>query len=93
MPVPSTVARLLCTWFPQVPQQIVGPLATMSDPYLNAFRGLIPPLGGLDLSPILAFTVLNVLQGGAAALPAEVAKGKAVRQQPFQALKKGRKSA
>jgi hypothetical protein len=54
--------------------------------------GLLPPLGGLDLSPILAFTVLNVLQGGAAALPAEMAKGKAVRQQPFQALKKGRKS-
>lgn len=52
----------------------------------------MPPLGGLDLSPILAFTVLNVLQGGAAALPAEMAKGKAVRQQPFQALKKGRKS-
>ena len=35
--------------------------STLCDPYLNLFRGLIPPLGGtLDLSPILAFVVLDV---------------------------------
>ena len=35
--------------------------STLADPYLNLFRGLIPPLGGtLDLSPILAFVVLDV---------------------------------
>ena len=29
--------------------------------YLNLFRGIIPPLGGtIDLSPILAFIVLDV---------------------------------
>ena len=34
---------------------------TLCDPYLNLFRGLIPPLGGtIDLSPILAFIVLDV---------------------------------
>lgn len=34
---------------------------TVCDPYLGLFRGIIPPLGGtLDLSPILAFVVLNV---------------------------------
>lgn len=27
---------------------------------LNLFRGIIPPLGGIDLSPILAFVVLDV---------------------------------
>ena len=37
------------------------PLATICDPYLNLFRGIIPPLGGtIDLSPILAFVVLDV---------------------------------
>ncbi|KAM1246745.1 hypothetical protein ACFX2J_042786 [Malus domestica] len=47
--------------------------STISDPYLNIFRGLIPPLGGtLDLSPILAFLVLNALTSTAAALPAEL---------------------
>jgi hypothetical protein len=35
--------------------------STLCDPYLNLFRGLIPPLGGtIDLSPILAFVVLDV---------------------------------
>ena len=49
------------------------PLATLCDPYLNLFRGIIPPIGGtIDLSPILAFTVLNVFTNTAAALPCEI---------------------
>jgi len=47
--------------------------STVTDPYLNLFRGIIPPLGGtLDLSPIIAFTVLNVFTSSAAALPCEM---------------------
>lgn len=65
------IGRLILTWFPNPPRQIMYPLATICDPYLNLFRGIIPPLGGIDLSPILAFTVLNVFQGTAAALPCE----------------------
>ena len=30
--------------------------------YLNVFRGVIPPLGKLDLSAILAFVALNLLR-------------------------------
>ncbi|PWA58307.1 YGGT family protein [Artemisia annua] len=67
------VARLVLTWFPNAPPVIVSPLSTLCDPYLNIFRGLIPPLGGtLDLSPILAFLVLNALTSTASALPAEL---------------------
>ena len=63
----------MLTWFPNPPEAIVSPLATVCDPYLNLFRGIVPPLGGtLDLSPILAFLVLNVFQGTAAALPCEL---------------------
>jgi len=65
------IGRLILTWFPNPPRQLTYPLATLCDPYLGLFRGLIPPLGGIDLSPILAFTVLNVFQGTAAALPCE----------------------
>ena len=68
------VGRLILTWFPSPPQAIAGPLSTLCDPYLNLFRGIIPPLGGtLDFSPILAFLTLNVFQNTAAALPAELA--------------------
>ena len=67
------IVRLVLTWFPSAPQAIVNPLATICDPYLNLFRGIIPPLGGtLDLSPLLAFLLLNVLTSTSAALPAEM---------------------
>ncbi|PIA27663.1 hypothetical protein AQUCO_07600077v1 [Aquilegia coerulea] len=67
------VVRLVLTWFPNAPPAIVSPLSTICDPYLNIFRGIIPPLGGtLDLSPILAFLVLNALTSTASALPAEL---------------------
>ena len=62
----------------------------MADPYLNLFRGIIPPIGGtLDLSPILAFFALNIFTNSAAALPAEVdARGEPVlpaREPPLPA--------
>ena len=48
------------------------PVFQITDPYLNLFRGLIPPIFGLDLSPILAFVLLNVLTNVTAAVGAEV---------------------
>ncbi|VVB16896.1 unnamed protein product [Arabis nemorensis] len=66
------VVRLVLTWFPSAPPAIVSPLSTLCDPYLNIFRGFIPPLGGLDLSPILAFLVLNAFTSTAMALPCEL---------------------
>ena len=51
----------------------MSPLATLTDPYLGLFRGIIPPLGGtIDLSPILAFVTLDLLTSSAAALPCEM---------------------
>ncbi|MBD2296453.1 YggT family protein [Anabaena sphaerica FACHB-251] len=54
--------RVLLTWFPQVnwSNQPFAALSQISDPYLNLFRSIIPPLGGMDFSPILAFLVLNL---------------------------------
>ena len=66
-------ARILLSWFPQA--QGVGalqPLYGITDPFLNLFRGVIPPIMGLDLSPIAAFFLLNVLTNATAAVGAEV---------------------
>jgi YggT family protein len=54
------IVRLLLTWFPNIDwmQQIVGFLSPITDPYLNLFR-FIPPVGGLDLSPMLAILALQ----------------------------------
>ncbi|CAI5988132.1 unnamed protein product [Closterium sp. NIES-64] len=70
------IVRILLTWFPNAPSAIVSPLSTICDPYLNIFRGLIPPIGGtLDLSPILAFVVLSAFTNASVALPAEMPEG------------------
>ena len=33
------------------------------DPFLNIFRGIIPPIGMLDISPIVAIILLQIVQG------------------------------
>ncbi|TAE58004.1 MAG: YggT family protein [Nostocales cyanobacterium] len=57
------IVRVLLTWFPQINwyNQPFAALSQVSDPYLNLFRNIIPPLGGIDLSAILAFLALNVV--------------------------------
>ena len=52
--------RLLLTWFPNIiwMQQIVGYLSPVTDPYLNLFR-FVPPIGSIDLSPIIAIFALQ----------------------------------
>ena len=58
------IIRILLTWFPNLDSTnpILVNLYAITDPYLNIFRGVIPPIGGLDLSPILAFISLNLVQ-------------------------------
>ncbi|MGK3739961.1 MAG: hypothetical protein ACI90V_006809 [Bacillariaceae sp.] len=51
---------------------ILQPVYQVTDPYLNLFRGLLPPVFGLDLSTILAFVVLSVLGNVATAVGAEI---------------------
>jgi YggT family protein len=40
---------------------VLGFLKDVSDPYLRIFRRLIPPLGMIDLSPMIAIIVLVFL--------------------------------
>jgi YggT family protein len=37
-------------------------LHQLTEPIMAPFRKLLPPLGGLDLSPILVFLILNVVE-------------------------------
>lgn len=56
------IVRILLTWFPMIDwyNQPFQALSQITDPYLNLFRSFIPPLGGMDLSPILAIFVLQI---------------------------------
>ncbi|NJL01775.1 MAG: YggT family protein [Spirulinaceae cyanobacterium RM2_2_10] len=59
------LVRVLLTWFQTAgwAQQGMAFLSPITDPYLNIFRSFIPPLGGLDISPILAILLLQVIAG------------------------------
>lgn len=56
--------RVMSFWVPMWQNhQIVRFFAFYTDPYLQIFRRIIPPLGGiLDLSPILAFLALQIAE-------------------------------
>ncbi len=58
------ILRVLLTWFPNLDwtNPVLSNISAITDPYLNLFRGIIPAIGGLDISPILAFVVLNFAQ-------------------------------
>ncbi|WP_375541605.1 YggT family protein [Halomicronema sp. CCY15110] len=69
------IIRILLSWFPNVDwmSQPFATLSQLTDPYLNLFRSLIPPLGGIDFSPILGFLVLQVVRGGVSQVAATMA--------------------
>ena len=61
------IIRIFLTWIPSIDwnSQPFDFLRSITDPFLNIFRGIIPPIGGmLDISPIIAFFALQFLQIG-----------------------------
>ncbi|MBF5059444.1 YggT family protein [Candidatus Neptunochlamydia vexilliferae] len=60
------IIRIFGSWFPRFQQSsFFRFVAHYTDPYLNIFRRFIPPIGGvLDLSPLLGFFVLQLLERG-----------------------------
>lgn len=61
------IVRIFLTWIPNIDwnSQPFDFMRSLTDPFLNIFRGIIPPIGGmLDISPIIAFFALQFLQIG-----------------------------
>ena len=65
------IIRVLLTWFPNISwyNQPFSTLSQLTDPYLNLFRSIIPPLGGIDISSILAILLLQVTGSFLSGLP------------------------
>jgi YggT family protein len=63
--------RVLMSWIPRMPynptlRAVLDFVAQTTDPYLNLFRRILPPVGGggfgLDLSPMIGIVVLYLLR-------------------------------
>jgi YggT family protein len=59
------VARALVSWFPPSPGSALNPvrhvLFAVTEPVLAPFRRLIPPIGMIDISYLVAFIVIEVI--------------------------------
>lgn len=59
------ILRIFLSWIPSIDwqSQPFEGLIKIVDPFLGIFRGIIPPIGMLDISPIVAIILLQILQG------------------------------
>lgn len=56
--------RILGSWVPELQQnRLMQFVAFYTDSYLNLFRRIIPPIGLIDISPIVAFFALSLIEG------------------------------
>ena len=63
----AVFARVVLSWFPLDPNSpfnaVRHAVVTVTEPVLGPLRRVIPPLGGFDLSPIVALLGVQLLQG------------------------------
>ncbi len=58
----AVFARVLLSWFPMRPDNpIVVILTEITDPILKPLRRIVPPLGMLDITPIVALFLLQIV--------------------------------
>ena len=61
----ALIIYIFMSWFPNARESAIGQfLSRICEPYLEPFRKFIPPLGMIDISPIVAFLVLNFARSG-----------------------------
>lgn len=56
------IAWIIMSWIPELRNSKFGYwLGRLTEPYFSIFRRFIPPLGMIDISPIVAFFVYRIL--------------------------------
>ncbi|WP_101843812.1 YggT family protein [Halobacillus sp. Marseille-P3879] len=59
------IIYILLSWFPGARESSFGEvLGKLAEPFLEPFRKIIPPLGMIDISPIVAILVLRFAASG-----------------------------
>ncbi len=61
------IARILLSWFPLQPGTPMASVASiiyqLTEPVMGPVRRIIPTIGMIDISPIVVFFGLRILQG------------------------------
>ncbi|HHU20581.1 MAG TPA: YggT family protein [Bacilli bacterium] len=61
----AIVIYILMSWFPGSRESSIGQfLASIVEPYLEPFRKIIPPLGMIDISGVVALITLQLAAQG-----------------------------
>jgi YggT family protein len=59
----ALIVRVLCSWFPISPYSVwVRWAFALSEPILRPLRQIVPNLGMIDITPIIAYFALGLLQ-------------------------------
>lgn len=59
------IGYILMSWIPALQESAAGRfLETVCEPYLGFFRKFIPPIGMIDISPIVGLFVLMFIEQG-----------------------------
>lgn len=60
------IVYCLLTWIPMNPNGLLADIGAVLDgivgPYLNFFRRIMPPMGGIDFSPVIAVLALSLIE-------------------------------
>lgn len=63
------IVSAILSWVPNISggqnslvADIIEVLHKITDPYLSLFRKFMPPLGGIDFSPVVALLVLQIIK-------------------------------
>ncbi|MBM7647205.1 YggT family protein [Bacillus ectoiniformans] len=61
----ALIIYILMSWFPNARESSIGQFLTkICEPYLEPFRRIVPSIGMIDISPLVAFFVLNLATRG-----------------------------
>lgn len=63
------IIYVLMSWIPNARESGLGQmLGQIVEPYLEPFRKIIPPIGMIDISPIVAILALQIAEAGVVAI-------------------------
>ncbi|MGA9226082.1 MAG: YggT family protein [Mesobacillus sp.] len=61
----ALIIYIFMSWFPNARETAIGQfLARICEPFLEPFRRIVPSIGMIDISPIVAFLVLRFAVSG-----------------------------